>query len=272
MNKKKLQFGFTLVNGANLYYELTGTGHPLLLVHAGLADCRMWDTQVGTFSEFFQTIRFDLRGFGRSSMPPGSFSNYEDVRGLLEFFDVERVSLLGISFGASIALDFTLAYPGSVKALILAAPSVSGTTPSERIRRFWQEEEEALSRGDFEGATELNLRLWVDGPYRKPGEVNSTVRERVREMQLNVFQKEIPDDIDEIGLNPPAIDRLGELSVPVQLMIGDKDLAEKHSLVEQLASEIGQSKKVVIPKAAHMLNMERPELFNQSVIQFLSSL
>jgi pimeloyl-ACP methyl ester carboxylesterase len=260
------------INGAQLYYEVKGAGLPLLLVHAGVADSRMWQTQFDTFSEEYQVIRFDLRGFGRSNMPSGSFSNYGDIKALLDFLGIESIYLLGISFGGLIALDFTLAYPEYVKALVLGAPSVSGASPSERIRQFWTEEDALLEKDDLDGATELNLKLWVDGPHRESQQVNPEVRELVREMQLNIFRKEIPEDVEEIELDPPAIKRLGEVEVPVQVMVGDLDLEEKVELVDRLVREFPDCKKVVIPGVAHMLNMEKPDKFNQSVLDFLGTI
>lgn len=264
--------GTAAINGAQLYYEVKGEGHPLLLLHAGVADSGMWDAQFDVFAQHYHVIRFDYRGFGRSDMPPGSFSRHEDVRALLDFLQIEAVYLLGISFGGLIALDFTLAYPEYVKALMLGAPSVSGSPPSERVRQFWAEEEALYDSGDLEGATDLNVRLWVDGPHRKVEEVDAAVRQKVWEMQMNLFQKEIPDDVEEIGLEPPAVGRLSELNIPVLLMVGDLDLEEKVALIHQLADEIPGSKKVVIPGVAHMLNMEKPHLFTKSVLDFLGQI
>jgi 3-oxoadipate enol-lactonase len=264
-----MTMGVADINGAKLYYEVKGTGPPLLLVHAGVADSRMWETQFEAFSEAYQVIRFDLRGFGRSNMPSGSFSNHEDIRALLDFLGIKTVYLLGISFGGLIALDFTLAYPSYVKALVLGAPSISGASPSERIRQFWEEEDEALEKGDLERATELNLNLWVDGPHREADQVGAEVRELVRVMQLNIFRKEIPDDVEEIDLDPPAIERLGEVKVPVQVMVGELDLEEKLELADRLVREMPDCKKVVIPGTAHMLNMEKPDEFNRSALDFL---
>ncbi|MGD1905748.1 MAG: alpha/beta fold hydrolase [Leptolyngbyaceae cyanobacterium] len=262
--------GLAKINGAQLYYEVEGTGQPLLLLHAGIADGRMWDAQFEAFSKVYQVIRFDLRGFGKSNMPPGAFSNHEDVHALLDFLKIKTVYLLGLSLGAAIALDFTLAYPSYVKALVLGAPSVSGENPSEQIRNLWEKEDEALEKDDFEEATELNLRFWVDGPHRQANQVSSRIRERVLEMQMDIFKKDIPEDIQEIELSPPAIERLREISIPVQAMVGDLDLEEKIALTDRLINQISKSRKVTIPGAAHMLNMEKPEVFNQSVIDFLA--
>ena len=271
MKSNNMTSGVTDINGAQLYYEVKGTGYPLLLVHAGVADSRMWEAQVDAFSKEYQVIRFDLRGFGRSNMPEGTFSNTEDIRALLDYLGIEKICLLGISFGGLIALDFTLAYPDYVEKLVLGAPSVSGDSPSQRVRQFWDEEDAMLEKGDLDGATELNLRLWVDGPHREASQVSADVRELVREMQLSIFRKEIPDDVEEIDLYPPAIERLGEIRIPVQVMVGELDLEEKLELADKLVREMPNCKKVVIPGVAHMLNMERPEFFNQSVLDFLSN-
>jgi pimeloyl-ACP methyl ester carboxylesterase len=269
MESNKVITGTADINGAQLYYEVKGTGHPLLLVHAGVADSRMWNAQFEAFSKKYQVIRFDLRGFGRSNMPSGSFSNYRDIKALLDLLGIKSVYLLGISFGGLIALDFTLAHPEYVKALVLGAPSVGGASPSERIRQFWDEEDALLEKDDLDGATELNLKLWVDGPHREANQVNPEVRELVREMQLNIFRKEIPEDVEEIDLHPPAIERLGEVDVSVQVMVGDLDLEEKLEIADRLSQEIPDCKKILIPDVAHMLNMEKPEEFNQSVLDFL---
>lgn len=264
--------GIANINGAQLYYEVSGDGYPLVLLHAGVADSRMWDEQIDVFSQFYWVIRFDMRGFGRSSMPPGSFSNIEDVRGLLDYLQVDEACLLGLSFGGLVALDFTLAYPENVKALILGAPSISGDEPSERIKQFWDDEEAALENDDLEAATELNLRLWVDGPHRRPDQVSSPVRERVREMQHRIFELPVPDDVEEIPLTPSAVKRLGEVKVPTLVIVGELDLEEKIVLADRLVAEMPNAQKEMVPNAAHIVNMEKPDEFNRMVLEFLAGL
>jgi pimeloyl-ACP methyl ester carboxylesterase len=263
--------GFANINGAQIYYETRGEGPAILLIHAGVADSRMWDAQFEAFAAAHRVIRFDLRGFGRSNMPAGKFANYQDVRALLDHLGVQSAHVVAISFGGAIALDFSLAYPDYVDSLILGAPSVSGAVPSQRIKRFWQEEDQALEAGDLDGATEINLHLWVDGPQRTPDQVDPAVREAVRQMQLAIFHKEIPEDIEEIDLNPPAIGRLSEITAPTLILVGDLDLHEKAALSARLAAEIPGARQVVLPGVAHMLNMERPEQFNEQVLAFLAT-
>lgn len=273
LESDKLYTGFADVNGARLYYEVGGEGHSLLLLHAGVADSRMWDDQFSMFAQHYKVIRYDLRGFGKSAMPPGPFSGHEDVAGLLNFLNIEKAYVIGQSFGGYIAIDFALAYPEMVDALVLGAPNVSGYEPSsEEMQRFCAEEEDALNRGDLVAATELNLRMWVDGPNRTPDQVNPAVRERVREMQLYAFSLPEPGDSERQPLTPSAINQLDEIRVPTLIIVGDQDVPEFLKISDIVATGIPGAKKVVIPGVAHLPNMEEPKEFNRIVLDFLSEL
>ena len=258
------------VNGAELFVDDQGQGRVLLLIHAGIADSSMWDDQVAAFSKGHRMVRLDMRGFGRSNLPAGTFSNVQDVAGVLRALEIDRLTVMGCSFGGLVALDFTLTYPEMVRHLILVAPSVSGSSPSERIKAFWDAEEQALEQGDLQAATELNLRLWVDGPQRRPEQVDPQVRQKVHDMQMTIFQKPEPEDIDEIPIDPPAIGRLSEVRIPTLIIVGDLDLQEKLDLADQLELELPYGELVVIEGAAHMVSMEKPLAFNHLVEDFLA--
>src|ERR1051326_1259407 len=262
--------GFLDTQGAALYYEAAGQGHGLLLLHAGIADSRMWDEQFPVFAQHYQTLRYDLRGFGKSHMPAGPFANHEDAAALLTFFGIEKAHVVGASFGGKVALDFTLAHPEMVASLILVAPLVGGEEPSELVRRFGEEEEALLESGDLKAATELNLRTWVDGPKRTPEQVDPMVRQRVYEMQYHIFTIPLPEGVEEIDLHPPAITRLRELQVPTLIIVGDSDIPDKLAIAQQLADNISGAQQVIVPGVAHMVNMEQPETFNRIVLAFLS--
>ena len=266
-----IQTGFALVNGAQLYYEIAGAGQPMILLHAGVADCRMWDEQFAIFAEQYRVIRYDYRGFGRSAMPAGNFSNHADVAGLLEHFQIEQAIIVGISFGGKIAIDFALAYPQRVSALLLAAPSVGGSKPSQRIIQIWEDEDAAIERDDWETAVEINLATWVDGIHRQPNEVDSAVRQKVGQMQREIFQIDLPDDVEEIDLEPAANGRLAEIITPTLILIGDLDLPEKVEQAAWLKNEIRNAQHASISGVAHMLNMEAPRQFNQLVLDFLKT-
>ncbi len=261
--------GFLGDEGARLYYEVAGEGHPLLLIHAGIADSRMWDEQFSVFAQHYRVIRYDMRGYGKTEVPAGPVSNHGDVANLLSHLYVEKAHILGISFGGLVALDFTLAYPEMVAALILVTPSVSGRQLSEREQQFIEEENASLEKEDLAGATEVNLRTWVDGPTRTPQQVAPAVRERVRQMQMHAFSVPVPEEAEELLLSPPAYARLAEVHAPTLLLVGDADLPDRLTLTDELTSAIAGAQQVVIPGVAHMVSMEKPEEFNHIVLNFL---
>ena len=256
------------VNGTALWYEDSGEGPPLVLIHAGIADSRMWDGQVAAFAQRYRVIRYDVRGFGRSPMPPGPYSNVEDLHALLQTLGVERASLVGLSMGGGIALDFALEYPEMVDALVLAASGLGGFQWSDALKQDWAEEDAALEAGDLARAAEINLRMWVDGPARTPDEVDPAVRARVREMLLAASHA---DDGEQQRLEPPAIARLGEIRVPALVIVGDRDQPDMLAVADRLAGGIAGARKVVVPGVAHMVNMERPEEFSRMVRDFLAA-
>ena len=141
------------------------------------------------------------------------------------------------------------------------------------FKAIGEEIEEAVKRGDYEHASELETRIWVDGPQRTPHQVDPAVRQRVYEMNLHNYRHmgaaEFPQPQK---LEPPAIARLGEVAVPTCLIIGDMDVREMLSIIEKLEQGIPSARKVVMHDVAHALNMEQPEEFNRIVLDFLGSL
>ncbi len=270
---KELQTGFADVNGTRLYYEVAGTGHPLLLIHGGLVDRRLWDDQFNVFAQHCQVIRFDVRSFGDSApitaeTPP--YSLEEDLYSLLKFLGIEKTYVLGLSMGGAIAINFTLMYPEMVDALIPVAMGLSGFEPAEEDKASEAEVDEAMRSGNVARAVELTLRFWTDGPMRTPEQVNPAVREKVRAMTTRNFER--PEDENATqprALEPPAISRLSEIHVPTLIIVGDQDVRDILKIADILEKEIPGAKKVVIPGTAHHLNMEKPDEFNRIVLDFL---
>lgn len=261
--------GFLTINQTQVYYEMAGEGQPLVLLHAGIADSRMWDEQFTVFAQQYHVIRYDLRGYGQSEAPNKAFRAHEELVQLLQQLKITRAHIVGISYGGKIALDFALAYPAMVEKLVLVAPSISGAAPSPEVLRFTEEEEAALEAGDLDRATELNLQMWVDGPRREPGTVKPEVRERVREMQLHAFKTVFPEEAIERDLEPPALARLDEVQAPTLVIVGDYDIQPKLEQARLLEAQIPGVRLIVIEGVAHMVNMEKPAVFNSAVLDFL---
>src|SRR5437667_12098048 len=105
-----VETGYAGVDSGRLYYETSGKGPALVLIHAGFLDSRMWDTQLQLFSENYRVIRYDVRGLGKSDIAMANFSDYKDLRGILDHLREKTVSLIGVSNGGRIASDFAVEY------------------------------------------------------------------------------------------------------------------------------------------------------------------
>lgn len=261
--------GWAAVNGTRLWYETFGIGHPLVLIHAGIADSRMWDEQCEAFARQYQVVRYDLRGFGKSAAATGPFSHVEDLAQLLTFLRIPSAYLLGSSMGGQVAIDFTLEHPSAVDALIRVSSGVGQRSPSPALIAGWREVEAAIKAGDVARGVELELQMWVDGPRRGSDQVDPSVRDRVRMMDRALLERAaaeegVPDEID-----PPAIERLAEVRVPTLIVVGDQDVDDVLSIADVLATGIRRAGKIVVPGTGHMLNMEQPETFNRLVLDFL---
>src|SRR5829696_6477816 len=261
--------GTAEVNGARVYYEVAGEGEPLVLVHAGIADSRMWEGQVAAFAERYKVVRYDLRGFGKTEMVEGPFSHHEDLRGLLDFLGVERTHLVGCSMGGGVVLDFALEYPERVGDLVLVGSAIGGFRPDFDPPRQWDELVAADEAGDLERISELEVQIWVDGPERSPDEVDASVRDLVREMNLIALKNEASDLGEEWEPEPPAADRLPDVQAPTLLIVGDEDEPSVFAAADLLERELPNVRKVVMHGTAHVPNMERPEEFNRNVLDFL---
>jgi len=263
--------GFAEINNTKVYYEIDGTGFPLVLVHAGIADCRMWNDQFHVFAEKYQAIRYDRRGFGKTPMVVGDYSHRHDLYELLKALDIKQAILVGCSQGAKTSTDFTLEHPKMTKALILVSPALGGFVFDGEPPRQEEELEKADQAGDLDLVNELELQIWVDGQQRTPRQVDSKVRELVRDMNRIALQT--PEDLgNEIPLEPAAVNRLSEIKVPALIIVGDLDTGRTLAAADFLARNIPNSKKIMMNDTAHLLNMEQSEEFNEHVLSFLRRL
>lgn len=262
--------GFAEVSGGRLYYEVAGNGHPLVLNHEGIADCRMFDDQFTAFAQHYQTIRYDLRGFGQSTTPTAPFSFAEDLAELLRWLGVARAHVLGMSLGGTTSINLTLSHPEMVTALVLAGSGLDGfPMPQADHDPIRAEFEAAAAAEDVHRMAELAVRVWVVGTGRSAEQVDPAVRQRVTEMELRNLSRGGDGSLAQ-GLEPPACGRLDEIRVPALVLIGDRDTPGIQRVAEELAVGIAGARKVVMPDTAHVPNMEQPAAFNRLVLDFLA--
>lgn len=265
------QSGFLEVPGGSLYFETTGAGNPLVLIHAGVANLGMWDPQVESLAKRYRVIRYDTRGYGRTESEHVPFSNRADLAALLDHLDVSTTYLLGASRGGIIALDFTLERPDRVTALIIAAGGISGYAPdaTEGEEQMWEEVEQMWEEHRWEELADFETRWWVDGPGQPPDRVDTALRARVHDWILSNYQAEKEDGIPQ-PLDPPATARLHEVSIPTLVMVGDLDDEGTQDSCRRLAREVEGARLEVFPSAAHMINLEQPARFTNLLMRFLA--
>ncbi len=257
----------TTIHGARIHYERDGDGLPLFFLHAGVADSRMWEPQVAAFAKHFDVIRPDIRGFGQSELPPGRWSPSADLLGLMDEHHLKPAHIVGCSLGSMIAIDFALLHAERISKLVLVGPGIGGAKFAEKYPELGAEVDAAEKAGDMDCVNRAEMHLWLDG-QRPRGYVRQPLRDLFLDMNGGNFRsdfKSAPKD----ELDPPAVERMREITAPTLVVVGDADLPPVFDAVELLMEKIQHARKAVIHDAGHLPNLEHPKEFNSVVLQFL---
>ncbi len=267
--------GYVAVPGGRLHYEEAGRGPAVVLIHGGYLDLREWDHEFRWLSRDHRVVRYDVRAHGLSRTDAASWTDYEDLRTLLDSLGIARAAIVGHSLGSRIAADLALAYPGRVTALVFVGPGLSGYPfDSDAIRAYVADLRRAVGTGAFDAAAfsriiEVFAHWWSDGPSRTPSEVDPAVRARVLEMLRGSEQRWRLGDGQE--LEPPAWGRLGEIRVPTLTVVGALDVPDILIIADSIAARVPGARRVVVRGAAHMVNLEKPAEFEAAVRPFLAT-
>jgi 3-oxoadipate enol-lactonase len=261
--------GFLETNGARIYYEVDGAGDPLVLIHAGVANLRMWDAQVAAFRDDYRVIRYDTRGFGRTETEAVEFSNRADVAALLDHLAEASAHVVGFSRSGSIALDFALEFPDRVRSLVVGAGGISGFESPEAAANAatFEEAEQLWEAKDWERLSAWEADYWANGPGQ-PADRVPDVRAKVHDWVLTNYRAEKEEGQPQV-LDPPAAGRLDELKMPLLVIIGTLDEPGTQAAMRHLAEAVPHARLEVWEGVAHMLNLEQPERFNALLREFL---
>jgi len=264
--------GFIKIGNANLYYELAGEGQPLVLIHAGVADSRQWDNEFAHFAQDFRTLRYDMRGYGKSLPVNGEFSHIGDLIALLDHlgFHIPLV-LIGCSMGGGMALDFALAHPSRVKALVMVGSGPSGLILDVPSHPNMEAAEKAYKAGELDLLAELEAQIWFDGMGRTPQQVNQAMRRLALEMNrlaLSHDAKKLGKRLPDIDI--PAAERLDEIVFPVLMVVGEHDEPYSLAAADYMVGNVPSARKAILKDAAHLPNMDHPDQFQSAVRSFLN--
>jgi pimeloyl-ACP methyl ester carboxylesterase len=255
----------------SVWFDVHGKGPPVVLLHAGVADSRLWEPQLGSFAQSHTVLRVDLPGFGNSPFETDPVSSRGAVRDAMDVEGIDRAAIVGVSLGGNTALELALESPERVSALVLVGAGLPDHDWSEEVRSFFAAEEEALERGDLDAAVDVNLRMWLAGPRRSLEDIDPAQRKLVGEMQKQAFrQQKGHEDVRMLRLEPPESERLAEVKVPTLVLTGDEDVADFHRIADRLATEIPGAERATIADAAHLPSLERPKEFDRIVLDFLA--
>jgi pimeloyl-ACP methyl ester carboxylesterase len=262
------------VGSASLPAVLAGPedGIPVVFLHAGVCDHRMWLGQVDAAAAAgYRALAFTRRGFGEAMSPDEPFSHLADLEAVLAHLGIHAAVLVGCSMGGGLAIDFALSHPGRTAGLVLAGTAITGGDYdlSESDRQMEAVLEDADERGDPEFQNRVDAHAWLDGPRSPNGRVTGAVRALFFDMNRKALTKappltrEIPRD--------SARDRVGEIAAPTLLVAGDLDFNYILTRHEGLSEDLPNAFATIIEGTAHLPNLERPDLFDPLLLEFLAA-
>jgi 3-oxoadipate enol-lactonase len=248
-----------------LAHDDTGAGDPVLLLHAGVADRRMWQPQWEPLAERFRVVRCDMRGWGDTPLPAERFSNAEDVMALLDHLNIDRAAIVGSSFGGLVGLEIAVTDPDRISRLVLLCPGFRGLEPTAAAEAFDEREEALAEAGDLDGLVEHNVATWL-GP-----DADEPARDFLREMQRHAFEVQLAADARP---EQPELDRVdvdpAQIACPTVVASGGHDMDHFQAIAAHLATTIPDARLIELDWAGHLPSLERPEETTELIIDALS--
>jgi 3-oxoadipate enol-lactonase len=267
------QTGFIPAGGLRVYYERQGKGPNLLLLHAGLQNHTMWQPQVDELSKQYHVITIDLPHHGQTTGNDTTILVQEVLRIVLDSLHLSTVSLVGLSMGSNAVQDFIIAFPQRVNKAILISAGINGYDrhyPIDAASMDWYIKfDTALKQHDMVAAAREFTKAWAEGIYRSSDSLQQPISKYVMATTLTTLQQHYMEGWPRLMENPPAMERIATIQVPVLIINGDKDLPYVTAVCSYLAKTIPNAKHVVMKDVAHMLNMEKPEELNKLIVAFL---
>jgi 3-oxoadipate enol-lactonase len=264
------------VPGARLRYRDEGSGPPIVLIHAGIAQLESWDAVAAALvAAGYRVLRPDLRGWGRSTTADVDFSPRADLVAMLDAVGIDRAVLVGNSMGGMLAFDTAIEHPDRVVGVVGVGAGLGGyegaATPEETAIFAEMERLESADPPDPDGIADFDVRVWVDGPGQPDDRVPQWIREAVREWDRAINQPR-----HEMGrrarLDPPAAERLVELTCPVLAVAGTLDFSEVAATARHLELTAPAARAVIWDDVAHMIGMEQPDRLADLIVAFAGQL
>ena len=261
--------GMMEVPGGQLYYEEAGSGEAVLLVHGNTGDRRHWDLQFEGLARTHRVIRYDLRGFGASTVPAEGvrFTNHGDAATLLDGLGIRRAHVAGWSLGSAIAIDFAMAFPERTLSLMVVGPWIMGyDSPGaqEMFQGMGQVAMAMAEEGSKAAVEALMNSAFMTRTIQKPA-----AGDRFRAIAEDYSFWGFVNPSSQMVLDPPALGRTHEIRAPTLIVAGEFDVPACMEIGEFMDETIPDSRMVVMPGTGHLMLMEQPEVFSEILIGFL---
>ena len=263
-NPVDIDSGYFEVDGGRLFYEAGGKGENIVLLHDGMVSNEIWDLQFPLLAKYYRVIRYDRRGYGRSSDPGAPYSDIEDLNQLFVKLGINNATLFGMSSGGGCTIDFTLKYPEKVNALVLVGAVVGGYGYTSHMTYRGGHLKNPEEMSDPGKAAEYFI--WSD-PYEIYSE-NTEAKKKV----ASILERTLHRSFDRRFYMPPeriAARFLSEIKVPCLVLVGEYDIPDVHAHAGVISFGIYGSRREVIQNSGHLIPVERPVEFNKSVFRFL---
>ena len=250
---------FLSIEGSKIYFEECGTSpQTVVLLHDGVIHSAVWDEVWPEFCKHFHTIRYDRRGYGRSSAATSWYFEADDLGALLRHLKVNRAAIVGSSHGDEISINFALDHPEIVQQLVL----VGGMPYSQHFLDRGNALGKPLEKGDVQGAiSEASKDKYLFAPGN-----DGAKKHMVELLSAN------PQDLTRAYLElseKPALPRLREISIPTLVLVGDADIPDVHAHAGAIEGGIPRARRVVVKDVGHIMYLEKPAEFSRLVIGFI---
>lgn len=260
----------TTINGITLAYSDTGSGLPVVFLHAFPLNRTMWAGQEAALSSHHRVITVDLRGHGESDAPLWHYhldQAADDVRALLDHLSVQQALFVGLSMGGYILLAFYRKYADRVKGMVLADTKAQADTPDGKAGRF-QMAQIAYKQGPSAIADLMIPKLLSPATIQTRPEIVRHVRTMIEGNQISG----IAGDLMAMEERPDSVPFLRQIACPTRIIVGELDQATPPADAKLMAGQIPNAKLAIIPNAAHLANLERPDEFTKIVSEFAAEL
>ncbi|SES99160.1 Pimeloyl-ACP methyl ester carboxylesterase [Natronincola peptidivorans] len=254
------------IDGVKYSLSIKGEGQSIVLLHGSYANKKTWNYQVEDFSQQYKVISYDQRGYGKTNVPTREFSYYEDLKSILDYFNIKKTILVASSFGGSVALDFTLKYPEYVEALVLVGSAANGYKYPARmmlecVLDYFRMKIKGIKYAakKFEENSYWNYYIPKEQQNRKKFMEIYKSNTAFYQWKQNLYKP----------LEPLAINQLEKIKVPTLIIEGEYDQDFNKKASELLHSRIKGAERIVIKKCGHLPYFEKPEEFNKIVLKYL---